>query len=181
MKDGRQRMCLHLYFFIYLYIYYIWWEYAFIWSHFSLSHTCRLPQQAIYKQKSMIKFYFFPSSHISDYVLCPSLFSHALCHYIKRLLPPCCQSSLHGFPLRLSYSTLTSTKAGTVCQPDAPCRPTAPEVRNKENITACVALKKTSRSTMQAHHRTESSNHKSVIRHSCQIFYPPTYKSGAAG
>lgn len=114
----------------------------------------------------------FLSSDTSDAILCPSLFSHALCHYIRGFLPPCPRSSPNGFPLRLWYWTLTSTKAGTVCQHDAPYRPAAPEVRNKENITACAALKKTNRSTMWAHQQSESSNNECVMRLSCQVLLP---------
>ncbi len=97
----------------------------------------------------------FSNSHYSD--LHPLSIPLTLCRYISGFLLLCCQSFRRGSPLRLRYWSLTSTKAGTVCQPEAPCRPTAPEVRNKENITVCAALKKTSRSTKQARRPTESS------------------------
>lgn len=134
------------------------------------SHWCKYPQRDFFDGETQFNS-LFPSSDNSDDILCPSLFSHALC-YIRGFHPPCRQSSPNGFPLRLWYWTLTSTKAGTVCQHDAPCRPAAPEVRNKENITACAALKKTNRSTVPAHQRSESSNNECVTRLSCQFLLP---------
>lgn len=126
-----------------------WWEYTFACSKtpsmsFSLLQTY---YRLFMYRKAQLNSIFF-NSHYSD--LHHLSIPLTLCHYISGVLLLCCQSVLCGFSLTLRYSTLTSTKAGTVCQPEAPCRPTAPEVRNKENITVCAALKKTSRSTIQA-------------------------------
>lgn len=136
-KNGRwrQRMCLHLW--AQKNVYHMWREFTHIFLP-CLSHTRRHAQKAVYARKGTIKLYFFQLS--------PFRFVHRC---IMSLFQ-CCQSSLYGFPPRLWYSTLTSTKARTVCQPEAPCRPAAAEVRNKENMTVCVALKKTSRSPIQA-------------------------------
>lgn len=114
-----------------------------------LSHALRQTQQA---RKAQVNS--FPTLTVQIYMHRLPLFSHALCHNVSRFLLLCCQSFLYGFPLRLSCSALTSTKARTVCQPEAPCRPTAPEVRNKEIIMVCAALKKTNRSTGQIRQQT---------------------------
>lgn len=93
----------------------------------------------------------------------PHVSPHALCHYVSGLLAPRCQSAPSGFPPRPRCSALTSTKAGTVCQLDAPRRPTAPEVRNKDDAAAPTASEKKGRAgaTGPAHQWTESSNIKS--------------------
>lgn len=92
-----------------------------------LSQTGGLTHQAIYASK--------PST-LTMQILRPSIFF--LMHYVisSAGLSFCCQSILYRFPLRLRYSTLVCIKAGTVCQPEAPC-----------GITVCAAFKKSSRST----------------------------------
>lgn len=96
------------------------------------SRTHKHPQQDIYGY-----------SHRSRYAVYvpypPHVSPHALCHYVSGLLAPCCQSTPRGFPPRPRCSALTSTKAGTVCQLDAPRRPIAPEVRNKDDAAAPAA------------------------------------------
>lgn len=97
----------------------------------------------------------------------PHVSPHALCHYVSGLLAP------RGFPPRPRCSALTSTKAGTVCRLDAPRRPTAPEVRNKDDAAALAASEKKGRAgaTGPAHEWTESSKIKSEMGLPSHFFF----------
>lgn len=130
MKTWRQRMCLHLWIYIKKCIGMLLWFNVFLTSTQTYA-------AGIFAWKCAIKSYLFQVSwfEITSYVHHSFLKYYVIIRTLFHLL--CCHSSLCGYPQRLQYSTLTSTKAGTVCLPEAPCRPTMPEVRNKENISLC--------------------------------------------
>lgn len=95
-------------------------------------------QRAVCAPKRTIKFCLFPHFTHQIYLFCASPVSSCIMSHTNGFFPLCCLPLLYGFPLRLSHPTLTSTKAGTVCKPEAPCRLTAPEVRRKKKAWQLV-------------------------------------------
>lgn len=128
----------------------------------SVSHTHWHPQQALYVKKSTNSFYVF-STHRSEYVLC----THALCHYIKRFLPPCCQSFLHGFPLILDRQGQRQELYARLMVPIGRQR-----LRSETKKTLQFVQPWKRQARPQAHQWTASSNNKSEMGLHCQFFSP---------
>lgn len=108
-------------------------------------------RQAIYAQRAQLNSIFSNSQILSksDSLSTPPLSCIMSLH--RLVSPSGAASLLYTDFLRDSRTLLKQgTKAGTARQPEVPCRATASEVRNKENIHVCAALEKTSRGTTQA-------------------------------
>ena len=125
-----------------------------IWKHTRESKVC-----IIYYLLCHYTFFFSPFRFIC-FLRCSFLMHYAIISVVSQSCP--C-----GYPLRLRFSTLTSTKARTLCQPEAPCRLTAPEVRNKKTSRFEQPWKNKRKGTMQPHQLTQSLNNVYEMWWSC--------------